>query len=125
MVAAAKATRTDAPLAHEHRGDEGSDEEADPEGAAQGGKCAGAHLQRDGLGEVGLAGQSEDGTSNAGDRDGDRQERHRCGQERAQQRESVQDTGRDQGTFLADPDRQCSCGEIADQLTKSDQGDDE
>ena len=56
----------------DRRRDEGSDKEADPEGAAQGRECAGAHLQRYGLGEVGLAGQTEDGTGHAGDRDGNR-----------------------------------------------------
>jgi hypothetical protein len=72
---------TDVPSRHDGRSDERPDEQADAEGSAQRGECTSAHWYRDGLGEVRLARQVEDGAGHTRDCDGNSEQQHRLCEE--------------------------------------------
>ena len=105
--------------------DEWSDEQPDPKATAQGGESAGPERYRDGLGEVGVPGQTENRMGQPGDRDGNREQDQGLGQEGSQQSHRVDDTGRDQGPSLPDSGSQRARREIANQLPETNQRDDE
>src|SRR5688572_46330 len=60
----------DAPSRDDHSSYEWSDEQPDPKATAQGGESAGPERYRNGLGEVGVPGQTEHRMGQPGDRDG-------------------------------------------------------
>ena len=66
--------RPDSPGRDDRRRGERSEEQPDPEGAAQGRQRAGAHRDGHRLGQVGLAGQAEHRAGQPGDQDGHREQ---------------------------------------------------